>query len=204
MRKFDEFPEDAAVDRAVDSLRKNGITVHLADNGNQAREKALELIPKGAEVFTLTSTTVTNIGLAYDLDETGKYDSIRKKFQKMDRLKDGKLMRQMGAAADYAVGSVNAITEDGELLFASHSGSQLASYAFSAQKVIWIASTMKIVKDLKEANRRINKYVVPLESERAKKAYGSSGTEINKLLIFSKELNRDRCTLILTKEKLGF
>src|SRR5438309_355317 len=43
----------------------------------------------------------------------------------MDREMQGREMRQLSAAPDWVVGSVHAVTEDGSLLIASASGSQL-------------------------------------------------------------------------------
>lgn len=48
-------------------------------------------------------------------------------------------------------------------------------------------------------------YVLPLESERANKAYNiTTGSNVSKLLIINKEKIPGRLTLILVKEKLGF
>lgn len=48
---------------------------------------------------------------------------------------------------------------------------------------------------------RIEKYVLPLENERAMKAYGV-GSAINKVLIVNKEVIPGRIHIILVKEKL--
>jgi len=46
--------------------------------------------------------------------------------------------------------------------------------------------------------------VLPLESERARKAYGVPGSFVSKLLIINKEIFPDRATVIIVKESLGF
>ncbi|MFH1750244.1 MAG: LUD domain-containing protein, partial [Candidatus Micrarchaeota archaeon] len=78
------------------------------------------------------------------------------------------------------------------------------AYAYGAGKVIWVVSTAKIVKNLDDAMSRIEEYVLPLESERARKAYGADGSSINKILIIKKEVSPDRAQLIFVNEKLGF
>ena len=75
-------------------------------------------------------------------------------------------MRKLTAAPDYAVGSVHAITEAGEVLIASASGSQLGPYPYAAGNVIWVAGTQKIVKDIDDGIRRIREYSFPLEDQR--------------------------------------
>src|SRR5258708_6548925 len=110
-------------------------------------------------------------------------------------------MRRIGAAADYAVGSVHAITEDGQVMVASATGSQLPAYAYGASNVIWVAGVQKIVSDLDEAFERLENYTFHLEDERAKKAYGQ-GSSINRILIYRKDPT-NRATLVLVKEPVG-
>jgi hypothetical protein len=45
---------------------------------------------------------------------------------------------------------------------------------------------------------------LPLESERAQKAYGVSGSAVNKLLIINKEIKPGRINLILINQVIGF
>ena len=113
-------------------------------------------------------------------------------------------MQQLGAAPDWAVGSVHALTQEGEALIASATGSQLPAYAYGASHVIWVVGTQKIVGNLEEGMRRIHEYTLPLESERARKAYGVPGSAVNKMLIVRGEVNKERITVIMVREKLGF
>ena len=113
-------------------------------------------------------------------------------------------MKKTGAAPEYCIGSVHAVTQDGKVFIASNTGSQLPSYAYGSANVIWVVGTQKIVKDFDEANERIYKYTLPLESERARKAYGVPGSAVNKMLIVNKEVAPGRITIIFVNEKLGF
>jgi hypothetical protein len=112
-------------------------------------------------------------------------------------------MQKIGSAPEWAVSSVHAVTEHGEIPISSYTGSQLAAYAFSAQHVIWILGSQKIVKNREAAVKRIYEYALPLENERAKKAYGI-GSNVSKLLMIKKEVNPHRLTIVLVNEKLGF
>ena len=95
------------------------------------------------------------------------------------------------------------MTEDGQVLIASNTGSQLGPYASGAGKVIWIVGAQKIVKDLDEGLRRIQEYCYPLEDVHMQQLYGV-GTNINKVLIVNGELRPNRLTMIIVREKLGF
>ncbi len=188
----------------IKALNANGFSTIVVENGEEAREKVLELIPKGAEVFTVTSTTVNSIGLAKDINESGNYNSIRAKLNDMDRNTQRKEMAKLGGVPDWVVGSVHAVTEDGKVFIASATGSQLAPYVYGAQRVIWVVGTHKLVKDMDHAIKRIYEHALPLEGERAKRAYGSPGSVVAKLLMINKESVNGRITIILVKEVLGF
>ena len=121
----------------------------------------------------------------------------------MDRATQAGEIRRLRAGPDFIVGSVHAITEDGQLLVASASGSQLGPYAWSAGAVIWVAGTQKLVADLDEGMRRIEEYCYPLEDQRSRKAYGEPSS-IRKVLIINREDRPRRMTMLLVREKLGF
>jgi hypothetical protein len=161
------------------------------------------MIPQGAEVMTMSSVTLETLGLTKEINESGKYDSVKKKLFSMDRKTHSIDMQKIGSAPKYALGSVHSVTEDGHLLIASNSGSQLPSYAYGSAHVIWIVGTQKIVKNTDEGIKRIYEYVYPLENQHMKKLY-NVGSNVSKLLIINKEIMPSRLHLILVKEKLGF
>jgi hypothetical protein len=121
----------------------------------------------------------------------------------MDREMQGREMRQLSASPDWVVGSVHALTEEGSLLIASASGSQLGPIASGAGHVILVVGAQKIVPDLYTGLRRIYEYCFPLEDQRARQAYGvSSG--VNNILIVNKAIASGRITAILVNESVGF
>jgi len=112
-------------------------------------------------------------------------------------------MRRLGASPDYTLGSVHAVTEQGEVFVASASGSQLAAYVYGAGAVIWVVGSQKIVSDREAAFKRIYEYSLPREDERAREAYGM-GSRVNKVLVVTREFMPGRITVILVKQELGF
>lgn len=204
MSKWNQLADKQSIDKTIQGLKVNGIEAFFVENGEEAKEKVLELIPPGAEVMNMTSVTLDTIGLPKELNNSGKYNSVRNKLSSMDRVTQGAEMQKMGAAPQWAVGSVHAVTEDGHALIASQSGSQLPAYVYGAAHVIWVVGAQKIVKNTDEGIKRIYEYVLPLEAERAKKAYGAPGSNVSKVLIINKEIKPGRLTLILVNEVLGF
>jgi acyl-CoA hydrolase len=202
---WNQLPSQETIDTTVKALQANGFNPIVVDNAQEAKEKVQELLPKGAEVMTMTSETLHTTGIEEMINTSSDYDAIKPKLMRMDRNTQGREMQKLGAAPDIAVGSVHAVTEDGHVLIASRTGSQLPAYAYGAAKVIWVVGTQKLVKNLEEANKRLVEYVLPLESERANKAYNmTGGSKVNKLLTYYQEEVPGRITLILVKESLGF
>ncbi len=180
--RYAALASEASVQTTARRLNENGMTAHLVDSGADASRLALGLIPDDAEVFTATSQTLEEIGLTAEIDASTRLRSVRSVLKQMDMATQWHEMRVLGARPDVIVGSVHAITEQGEVVVASASGSQLGPYASGAGKVIWVVGTQKIVPSLDEAMRRIREYALPLEDERAQLAYGQ-GSFIGKELI---------------------
>ncbi len=203
MNTWNTVANTATIEKTAAALKEHGIDVIVVENNEEAKKKALELVPQKAEVMTMTSETLRETGLEQEINNSGNYDTIKAKLALMDRTTQNSQMQKLGAAADYSIGSVHAVTEDGKVVIASNSGSQLPGYAYGSSHVIWVVGAQKIVKNLDEGIKRIYEYVLPLESERAHKAYGVDGSFVSKLLIFNKE-RPGRITMILVKQPLGF
>lgn len=205
MNKWNQLAEKVRVERTIEALKTNGINAISVETTEDAKKAVLSQIPEGAEVMTMSSVTLSEVGLDEEINGKGsKYNPVRDKLYSMDRNTQMQEMNKLGAAPEYALGSVHAVTEDGKVLIASNTGSQLGAYSYGALNVIWVVGTQKIVKDTDEGIKRIYEYVLPLESERAKKAYGVPGSNVSKILIINKEINPGRVSLILVNEKLGF
>jgi len=201
-----EFAKLASDDRILATaaaLEQNGIRALVVDTGQDARRQVLELLPEGVEVFNATSRTLETIGVAEEVERSGRYRAVRPRLYQMDRVMQGREMRKAAAAPDYLVGSVHAVTEQGSLLVASASGSQLGPLVSGAGTVLLVVGAQKIVPDLETGLRRIEEYCFPLEDARARQAYGiPSG--INNVLIVNRLLAPGRMTVILVGEQLGF
>jgi hypothetical protein len=201
--EFAELASDEQISTAAAALERNGIQPLIVATGADARGLVRSLLPAGAEVYNNTSRTLEAIGVADDIERSGRYQPLRLRLYRMDREMQQHEMRALAASPDYVVGSVHALTEGGSLLIASASGSQLGPLASGAGHVILVIGAQKIVSDVATGMRRIYEYCYPLEDARARRAYGvPSG--VNNILIISKVVTAERVTAILVKERLGF
>src|SRR5438046_2743294 len=194
---------DARVQRTVGALEANGMTMLRAADAAQARRIVLGLIPEGSQVHYGASVSLDVSRISEAIDESGRYEPVRRQILSMDRKTQADEIRRLGAAPDVMLGSVHAVTETGSLLAASMGGSQLGPYVSGAGRVILVVGTQKIVPDLEEGLRRINEYAFPLEDARAQAAYGIHSA-VNKVLIINREIEPGRITVVFVDEVLGF
>lgn len=200
---YNTLADDAVIAKTIEALGTRGITATVVENGAAAKEKVLSMIPKGAEVMNGASVTLETIGVVDALNKSGDYDSVKNKLMSMDRATQHSEMQKLGAAPTWIVGSVHAVTQEGEILIASNTGSQLPGYAYGAEHVIWVVGAQKIVKTRDDAFKRLYDYVVPLEDKHMQDLY-KVHTNPSKLLLFTKEIVPNRAHLIFVKEVLGF
>ena len=201
-QEFNHLASTAQVTKTMRALEANGIHTVVFEAGEEARAYVLSLIPAGAVVYNPPSRTLEQIGLTVEIETAVRFQPLRSRLRTLDRVKDQAEYRKLVAGPDVVVGSVHAITEKGEALVSSATGSQLASEASGAGRVIWVAGTQKLVSTLDEGLRRIREYSYPLEDERTRQAYGQPSA-IHKILVVNGEYS-GRITLVLVKQNLGF
>lgn len=190
------------IERVAEALRSHNIEAIVVDTGDAAREVVLALIPGGAEVHTGKSKTLEDTGLFSELVESGRYDAIWPRLFKMDRQTQGREMRKLVAAPDFELGSVAAVTDDGALVAASATGSQLGAYAAGAGRLILIVGSQKIVADLDAALRRITEVAFPYENAQVRERLGVD-TALEKVLVIYGEWQAGRTTVVLVREPVG-
>lgn len=192
---------DDQLARAAAALTERKLVAHVVDTAADARKLMYELLPRDKEIFTANGMTLKLSGIAEDIDSSGEFRSLRARLPELNG--DVRAQIRAGAAPDVVVGSVHAVTEDGLLLTASASGSQLGPYGAGAEQAFWVVGAQKVVPDLDAALRRIRTYCLPKETERLQAALGM-GSFIGKILIVEREAFPGRGTVVLVREPIGF
>jgi acyl-CoA hydrolase len=201
--RFTSLPDEHALAATVVALEEHGFSVEVVDDLDVARQAVLARIPDGSSVMTNTSVTLAETGIADAINDGGsRWESARNKMFALDFATQAQQMKAIGGQPDYALGSVHAITADGTLVIASASGSQLASYAWGAANVIFVAGAQKLVPTLEAAHQRIYQHSLPLEDARAQAAYGQH-SQVGKVLEIHQELP-GRIHLVLIRQQVGF
>ncbi|MBP9670591.1 lactate utilization protein [Candidatus Woesebacteria bacterium] len=204
--QYNQLASNESIQTTIGELAKHNVEAIVVDTKKGALEKIKQLIPAGVSVMNGTSTTLVEIGFVDYLKE-GKHgwNNLHETIlAEKDPAKQGQL-RKESALSDYYLGSVHALSQTGEFVIASNTGSQLPHIVFTSQNLLFIVGAQKIVPTLSEALKRLEEYVVPLEDERSKQAYGAP-TTLNKIVIFKGEspMIGRKVKMIIVKESLGF
>lgn len=200
---FAHLASDEQIAVTQEALNANNIQTVIVDTAEEARQYVLSLLPEGAEVHAGASHTLDQIGLTADIEESGRYQAVRVRLRSLDRTAQGREFRKLASSPDFMLGSVHAVTEQGQVLVASGGGSQIGPYASGAGTVIWVVGAQKLVHTLQDGLQRLQDYACPLEDKRMREATGRS-TSLNQILIINGSLRPDRLKMVIVKEHLGF
>lgn len=192
--------------RTAAALRERNFEPVIIATKEEALEKIKELIPAGSSVMNGASATLGEIGFV-DYLRAGQHgwNNLHAGIAaEQDPAKQRDLRRQ-ALLSDYYLGSVHGLSEAGELVIASNTGSQLPHIVYSSPNVVFVVGTQKITPTLADAEARLWEYVVPLEDARMK-SVDMGGTKLNKLVHYFGEpaYTGRKITVLLVKEKLGF
>lgn len=204
--EYNKLSSEEIIEKTVKALESKGFETFVVESGNEALEKIKEMIPQGASVMNGSSVTLEEVGFVdYLKSNKHGWNNLHQNIvEEKDPIKKS-LLRKESLLSDYYLGSVHALTESGEWVVASNTGSQLPHIVFSSPNLIFVVGTQKIVPNLAEAMNRLEAYVYPLEDKHMQEKYGS-GSMISKILIFKEEspLTKRKIKMILVKENLGF
>jgi hypothetical protein len=203
---FQTLATPESIAKTTAALKEHNFESIQVNTKEEALEKIQELVPEGVSVMNGTSQTLQQVGYI-DLLKSGKHKWVNLHAQVLsepDKEKQA-LLRRQSVLSDFYLGSAHAITETGEILVASASGSQLPHLAFTSPNIVLVVGAQKITANLAEALRRIDEYVLPLEDKRALVAYGAH-TAHAKTLILHKEspMMGRKVYVIIVNEKLGY
>lgn len=123
-----------------------------------------------------------------------------------DKEKQAELRRQ-ATTSDYAISSVDAITEKGEYALVDASGTRVVLTHSASKGVVYVVGAQKIVKDMDSAWERIKSYVYETESARVRKTYaGVPGSTLANSLVSATAgpYNKGRFHFVIVNEVVGF
>ncbi len=138
---FAAAASEVKLEALAEKLRARNFEVVIVNDGAQAKAEELKRIPEGAQVHSGKSKTLEDAGLFKELMDNESYDFVRRRTMKMDQKTQRDEMRRAGAAPDIMVNSAHAITEEGQIVVTSASGSQIGPIASGAGKLILVRAS---------------------------------------------------------------
>ena len=199
-------------EKVMAALRRRHFEAYYCETVQEAREKALSLIPEGDTVAWGGSETLNETGIMAEL-RSGRYRTIDR-----DRARDAQertqLMRE-SLLADTYITSSNALSEDGQLVNVDGNGNRVAAMIYGPSNVILVIGINKVVKSLEDAWSRARNTAAPINAQRFGLKTPCSGTgscadctaaDCICAYISTIRISRPagRIKVVLVGEKLGF
>lgn len=203
---YKTIPTKDIVEKTMNSLKENGHLPEFFETKEEALERIKELIPKGVSVMNGGSRTLEDIGfIEYLKGNTHGWNNLHAEILAEKDVAKQNLLRKQSVLSDFYLGSAHAVTENGEILIASNSGSQLPHIVFTSENLIFVVGVQKITPTLSEAFNRLEKHVIPLENTRMQEVAGVD-TYPSKIVILNREpefMGR-KSYILFVDEELGF
>ncbi|MDR2115811.1 MAG: lactate utilization protein [Planctomycetaceae bacterium] len=147
----------------VKSLKNRHFEAYYYKTSGEAIEKILTILSRRESVSWGGSTTLEEIGLTKRIREEYEMAVDR---DKATTIADRYEAMQKAFFCDNYLTSVNAISEDGQLVNVDGNGNRVAAMAFGPKRVIVVAGINKVVKTLDDAITRARTYASPVNAQR--------------------------------------
>lgn len=157
---------DEQILKTMSALQQNQFQTKYFDTVEEARTFILSCINQGARVGMPGSKTVRSLGLEQGLADK-KATVFNHHLPGLTREEQIAVMRRQ-LTSDVLLTSVNALTEQGELLSVDGAGNRLAAMMFGPKQVLVVVGKNKIVADTDAAVERIKTEVSPRNNQRLK------------------------------------
>ncbi|MFA5855306.1 MAG: lactate utilization protein [Candidatus Gracilibacteria bacterium] len=202
--------------KLLTNLKANGFEVRVAKNKAAALKVAQKIVEGAGSVGIGGSNSVREIGLYDFLCEWGKRGGRGERFinpyEEGISREENESRRKAGGQAEVFVASSNAVSEDGFLINVDGSGNRVAAQIYGPERVLLIVGKNKIVKNVEEGFKRIEKIAAPKNVERinaraktfSKPAAYTLKTIQNAFCVIKRCAVPGRIVIVLVEEELGF
>jgi hypothetical protein len=164
MTQFHQWYQELQVERTIVALKKNNFDARFFPKAAEALAEVWKMIPEGSTVGYGGSLTLNQIGF---IEEAQKRSvKFLNPFAKGLSPEEGEKIRRQIFSADFFLASSNAITEDGKLYNIDATGNRVAPMIFGPKKVILVCGVNKIVKDIDEAQKKVQEWTAPMNVKR--------------------------------------
>lgn len=198
--------------RLAAALESRNMEAYYVQTKEEAVAKALELIPQGSSIGMGGASSVKECGL-YDAIAAGNYEFLDR--DKVSTAEEKEALARRSLDADYFLGSVNAMSEDGVFVNIDGNANRIAAYAYGPKNVLLIVGMNKVVKTAEDALARARNEAAPINAQRfgLETPCSVNGSCANckseqciccQILVTRFSRLKNRFKIILVNEPLGF
>jgi len=150
--------------KTIEKLLAHDFKAIYLKNKLEAVEEIWKHITPKQKVGVGGSVTIRELGILGQLEARGHtvYDHWKPGVPKETVLE----IRKSQMTSDVFLGSINAVTMNGELVNIDGAGNRVNSTIFGPGKVILVAGYNKIVEDVQEAIKRVKNVAAPINAKR--------------------------------------
>ena len=147
----------------VNNFQSRGFEAYYCENREDALNKALELIPKGATVGWGGAMSAQQIGLL-DAMNNGEYNAIDRDKAPNPAARE-QAMRDC-LLADVFITGANALSMQGQMVNIDGNGNRVAAIVYGPRSVVVIAGMNKVMDTLEAAVVRARTVAAPMNKQR--------------------------------------
>lgn len=159
-----QFTVEKRLERTAQALRKNNMDAYCVPGAADVVPLVQKLLHPGDVVSCGGSMTLAACGVM-DLLRSGAYQFLDRSAPGVTPEEIGRIYRA-AFSADAFLASANAVTEAGEIFNVDGNSNRVAAIAFGPASVILVVGCNKIVRDLGEAQRRLETVAAPANARR--------------------------------------
>lgn len=207
--------DDKVIEKLIQNLKLKNMNAFFFHDRLEAWNAMLNNISRDTLIAFGGSTTLNELGLV-DYFINNHYNVLNRFDKEITKEEKIEIERQSLLADLFITGS-NAITIDGDLINIDHTGNRVSAMIFGPKKVYIVVGINKIVNSLEEGIHRAKTIAAPLNARRAQEEYqppclksgkcincSSDDRICNNLVIINRQYIKDRISIFIIDEKLGF
>ena len=204
--------EREKIEYLIKSLAVRNIDGYFFETFDEAKSRAMDMIPLNASVGIGNSITLKNMRISKELGDRGNivYDKTIAKSKE-----ESKELKRKSLLTDWYITGTNAISLEGHLVNMDHSGNRVAAMLYGPNNVIVIIGINKITNTLDEAIYRVRNIASPQNAKRAGfkppcvdlgRCIDCRSTErvCNNLVVIEGQNNNGRMKVFIVNENDGF
>jgi len=208
-----EQRNELLANKVIKSLNTRHIEGYYCATSADAIKKVLTLIPQGSSISWGGSMTIREMGLTDALFKADAY-TLYDRDQAKSPEEIQSIYRQT-FGADFYISSVNAMSEQGDIVNIDGNGNRVAAIAWGPKKVIFVVGINKIAKDLDAAIKRARGTAAPINTVRLNRETPctldgvchdchSPNSICNQIHIIRNSYDNGRFSVVIVGEELGY